>query len=269
MMQPFLASLAALALLTLPFAAHAQSVGIGIITPNPAAVLELQSTTKGLLLLRLTQAERNALGTGSIAPPVAGLVIYQTDNKPGLYAYDGAAWVLLNPDNLGNHIATQTLDLNNERLTGAATSALGDSAAQVQFQSTVPSKSVALITCSYYGRNYTRTMLSGYGTGPCGQDIDYAMWGNAYRADGWGDIFTAGRPGQPLRWVGLAGHPGYVNANAAIRIVDGTQGAGRVLTSDAVGNGKWMPISAAGTTSTWAPTSWQATAAPTASAAAA
>jgi len=177
---------------------------------------------------------------------VAGLVIYQSDNTPGLYAYDGSAWVLLNPDNLGNHTATQTLNLNAQRLSGVATSPLGDSVAQVQFQATVPSKSVALITRSYYGRNYTRTMLSGYGTGPSGQDIDYAVWGNAYRSDGWAGIFTAGKPGSPLRWVGLAGHPGYVNANAAIRIVDGTQAAGRVLTSDGVGNGKWLPITAAG-----------------------
>jgi len=71
-MQHFHTSLAALALLTLPFAARAQSIGIGTPTPNAAAVLELQSTTKGLLLPRLTQAERNALGTGSIAPPWRG-----------------------------------------------------------------------------------------------------------------------------------------------------------------------------------------------------
>lgn len=245
-MQQLHTFLAALALLSLPFAARAQSVGIGTATPNPAAALELQSTTKGLLLPRLTQAERNALGTGLIAPAVAGLVIYQTDNTPGLYAYNGAAWVLLSPDNLGNHIATQTLDLNNERLSGTATAALGDSTAQVQFQAAVPNKSVALLTRSYYARHYTRTMLSGYGMGPYGQDIDYAVWGNAYRSDGWAGIFTAGRPGSPLRWVGLAGHPGYTNANAAIRIVDGTQAAGRVLTSDAVGNGKWLPITAAG-----------------------
>ncbi|MDB5269294.1 MAG: hypothetical protein JWP58_2334 [Hymenobacter sp.] len=240
-------SLAFLALLALlPVAARAQSVGIGTTTPSPSAVLELRSTTQGLLLPRLTLAQRTALTSSATAPPVPGLVIYQTDNTPGLYAYDGTAWVRLGGDNLGDHTATQTLNLNNELLTAQATNALGDSIAQVTVQSTVPSKSVAFLTRSYYGRHYTRTMLSGFGMGPYGQEIDYAVWGHAYRSEGWGGIFTAGRPGQPVRWVGLAGHPGYINANSVIRIVDGTQAAGRVLTSDAVGNGKWMPITAAG-----------------------
>ena len=227
-------------------AARAQSVGIGTTTPAPSAALEINSTTQGLLLPRLTLAQRTALTSSTTAPAVPGLVIYQTDNTSGLYAYDGTNWVRLGGDNLGNHTATQTLNLNDKLLTGQATNPLGDSTAQVTIQSTVPSKSVAFLTRSYYGRNYTRTMLSGYGAGPYGQDIDYAVWGNAYRSEGWAGIFTAGRPGQPLRWVGLAGHPGYTNANAAIRIVDGTQATGRVLTSDAVGNGKWQPITAAG-----------------------
>ena len=47
-----------------------------------------------------------------------GLIIYQTDNTPGLYAYDGAAWVRLGADNLGNHTATQNLDLSTNQLVG-------------------------------------------------------------------------------------------------------------------------------------------------------
>ncbi|QHJ07846.1 tail fiber domain-containing protein [Hymenobacter busanensis] len=187
-----------------------------------------------------------------IASPPDGLMVFQTDGRKGFWYALSGEWLFIpdktkSGDNLGNHRATQAFNLNNKPLTGVATAALGDSTAQVLIQSSVPSKSVALMTRSVYGRNYTRTTLSGYGTGPYGQDIDYAVWGNAYRSEGWGGIFTAGRPGQtPLRWVGLAGHPGYINANAAIRIVDGTQAAGRVLTSDGVGNGKWMPITAAG-----------------------
>lgn len=57
-------------------------------TPNPAAALEVNSTTKGLLLPRMTKAQRDA-----IASPVAGLSIYQTDNLPGLRVYNGANWV--------------------------------------------------------------------------------------------------------------------------------------------------------------------------------
>jgi hypothetical protein len=222
------------------------SVGIGTSSPDAKAALDISSTDKGLLIPRLDSAQRAGIGS-----PPDGLLVFQTNGRKGFWYAVGGNWVYIpdktkSGDNLGNHVATQTFDLNNERLNGVATSPLGDSVAQVQFQSLVPSKSVALMTRSVYGRHYTRTMLSGYGLGPTGTDIDYAVWGNAYRAEGWAGIFTAGRPGQPLRWVGLAGHPGYVNANAAIRIVDGTQGAGKVLTSDGVGNGKWMPITAAG-----------------------
>jgi hypothetical protein len=63
------------------------SVGIGTLTPNSSAKLEVKSTTKGVLIPRMTQAQRNA-----IASPANGLLIYQTDGNSGFYYYDGAAW---------------------------------------------------------------------------------------------------------------------------------------------------------------------------------
>ncbi|GAA4393804.1 hypothetical protein GCM10023186_45750 [Hymenobacter koreensis] len=215
-------------------------------SPHEKAILDLDATGKGLLIPRMDSATRAQIGT-----PPDGLMVFQTNGRKGFWYARGGAWLFIpdkarSGDNLGNHTATQEFNLNNKRLSAVATAALGDSVSQVEIRSLVPNKSVALMTRSIYGRNYTRAMFSGYGAGPTGTDIDYAVWGNAYRSEGWAGIFTAGRPGQPLRWVGLAGHPGYVNANAAIRIVDGTQGAGRVLTSDAVGNGKWQAITAAG-----------------------
>jgi len=63
------------------------SVGIGTITPNSSSKLEIKSTTKGLLIPRMTQTQRNA-----IASPANGLLIYQTDNNPGFYYYNGSVW---------------------------------------------------------------------------------------------------------------------------------------------------------------------------------
>jgi hypothetical protein len=100
-------------------------VGIGTTTPNAAAVLDVTSTTQGVLLPRLTLAQRNALGTGRLAAPVAGLLIYQTDNTPGLYAYDGTGWVRLAADNLGNHTATQNLNLSGNLLVGGTAASPG------------------------------------------------------------------------------------------------------------------------------------------------
>jgi hypothetical protein len=61
------------ALTGLPTFAFAQSVGIGTTTPNAAAALEIQSTTQGVLLPRLSTNEMNA-----VTNPVPGLTVYNT-----------------------------------------------------------------------------------------------------------------------------------------------------------------------------------------------
>ncbi|MDX1479845.1 MAG: hypothetical protein R3301_19175, partial [Saprospiraceae bacterium] len=63
------------------------SVGIGTTTPDASAILEVQSTTQGLLIPRLTTAQR-----GAIAAPATGLMVYDADLKIIMY-YDGTAWV--------------------------------------------------------------------------------------------------------------------------------------------------------------------------------
>ncbi len=52
--------------------------------PHPSAMLDVESTEKGMLIPRMTQAQRNA-----IASPATGLLIYQTDNGPGVYFNSG------------------------------------------------------------------------------------------------------------------------------------------------------------------------------------
>jgi len=70
------------------------SVGVGTTTPNGSALLEIQSTTKGMLFPRMSNAQRNA-----IASPATGLLIFQTDNTPGFYYYSGSAWKSVNAFN--------------------------------------------------------------------------------------------------------------------------------------------------------------------------
>lgn len=57
-----------------------QSVGINTNTPDNTAQLDISSTTKGLLVPRMTQAQRAVIAT-----PATGLLVYQTDNQPGFY----------------------------------------------------------------------------------------------------------------------------------------------------------------------------------------
>jgi hypothetical protein len=73
-------------LLALPFFSHTQNVGIGTTTPAASAQLDVSSTTKGLLIPRMTAAQRDA-----IANPATGLIIYQTDAASGLYYNSGSS----------------------------------------------------------------------------------------------------------------------------------------------------------------------------------
>ena len=64
-------------------------VGIGTTSPAASAVLDIQSSSndKGILIPRMTQAQRNA-----ISSPATGLMIFQTDGNSGFYFYDGSSW---------------------------------------------------------------------------------------------------------------------------------------------------------------------------------
>lgn len=70
--------------------AQKDNVGIGTKAPDQSAILDLSSSTKGLLVPRLSESQRN-----SINAPAKGLLIYQTDNKEGFYFYTGDAWQTL------------------------------------------------------------------------------------------------------------------------------------------------------------------------------
>lgn len=70
------------------FSIQAQ-VGIGTETPNASSLLDLSSTSKGLLVPRMTEAQRNAISN----PPV-GLLVYQT-NGQAFYYRDHFWWKIL------------------------------------------------------------------------------------------------------------------------------------------------------------------------------
>ena len=68
---------------------RAQSVGIGTTTPNAGAILDLSSTNKGLLLPRMTTAQRTA-----IVNPAQGLIVFDTDTQTN-WCYNGTQWTSL------------------------------------------------------------------------------------------------------------------------------------------------------------------------------
>jgi len=55
--------------------------------PTGSSILDIKSTSAGLLIPRMTETQRNAIGS-----PATGLMIYQTDGIKGFYHYNGSAW---------------------------------------------------------------------------------------------------------------------------------------------------------------------------------
>lgn len=94
-----------LLLLAPGFQLHAQmGISTDNSTPDPSAMLDVMSTTMGILVPRMTESQRNA-----IASPATGLLIFCTDNKQ-YYTNKGTSaapnWVMISSQwlNTGQHI---------------------------------------------------------------------------------------------------------------------------------------------------------------------
>ena len=91
-------------------AVFAQSVSINHTgaLPNASAIVDISSTSKGLLIPRMTATQRTAIVT-----PASGLQIYQTDGTKGFYYFDGTAWKQLGaPVNLTGWSTTGNAAMN-------------------------------------------------------------------------------------------------------------------------------------------------------------
>jgi hypothetical protein len=58
--------------------------------PASSAGLDVDFSNKGILIPRVTKIQRDA-----IVNPATSLMIFQTDNNPGFYYYNGVSWTLL------------------------------------------------------------------------------------------------------------------------------------------------------------------------------
>jgi hypothetical protein len=103
-------------LLSVSFVTKAQ-VGIGTTSPDTSSLLDITSTTGGLLIPRMTQAQRTAIGS-----PVNGLLIYQTDAMIGFWYYNGTIWTTFS--------SGSSWSLNGNTGTTVSTNKLGTTDAQ-------------------------------------------------------------------------------------------------------------------------------------------
>jgi len=72
---------------TASFASAQQRVGVGTLSPHPSAALELASQSKGMLIPRMTSAQRMG-----IPNPTNGLLVYDSTTS-GFWYFDGVQWV--------------------------------------------------------------------------------------------------------------------------------------------------------------------------------
>lgn len=94
-------------------------VGIGTTSPDPSSILDITDTNRGFLIPRMTEVQRDA-----ISSPEAGLLIYQLDNTPGFYYYDGTIWTTFSTG------GGQAWELTGNAGTSPSTNLLGTTDAQ-------------------------------------------------------------------------------------------------------------------------------------------
>lgn len=96
-------------LVCLTYSIFAQNVGINTATPNPNAVLDVESTDKGVFIPRLTTVQKTTLGS-VLGLTDESLLVYDKDD--GLfYFWDGTAWSNLDQtgdDNWGTDVVNTT-----------------------------------------------------------------------------------------------------------------------------------------------------------------
>jgi hypothetical protein len=73
-----------------PFWAQSVAINEDGSAAHLSSILDVKSTSKGVLLPRMTKAQRDA-----IAGPATGLLIYQTSSPAGYYYYNGTNWDLV------------------------------------------------------------------------------------------------------------------------------------------------------------------------------
>jgi len=88
-------------------------VGVGTLTPDPSAMLDLTATDKGMLAPRMTSAQRIA-----ISSPANGLLVFDiTENA--FYFYNSSAWTKMDSKSRSKHkIISSAADLSDELAAG-------------------------------------------------------------------------------------------------------------------------------------------------------
>ena len=172
-----LLSIATTLLALSPIAAQAQ-VGVGTTTPDAKSALDIRAIDKGLLIPRLTEAQRL-----TITSPPQGLMVYQTDgtasggSQTGFWYYTGTGgWVFIEPA-----VGGLTLPYSGTTSNSSTAFAVSNTGAGQALSGTAAGNGTAAVR----GENTNPT--SGSGTGILGLTVSgYGVRGTASGTNGYG-----------------------------------------------------------------------------------
>jgi uncharacterized protein (TIGR02145 family) len=156
------------------------SVNTSGLPADSSAILDISSTSKGVLIPRMTAAQREA-----IVSPATGLLVYQTDSLSGYYNYQDSSWVLLNRPPCGESIyyggqtyhtvliGTQCWFKENLNIGVHSTTQTDNGIIEKYCESTVSEYDTL---CMMEGSRYVWSEMMNYTTAPGGQGICPEGW---------------------------------------------------------------------------------------------
>lgn len=240
--------------------------------PDPSAILDLQSTTKGFLVPRVSTTERNQIGTTQ-----GGLLVYDTDTESFWYYSNlEASWVEINSGTAVSEID----DLSDAKSDGTSVF-LGTGAGSVDdgsnnnsslgvnslhyntsgthntsvgsenmYRNTTGSRNTVIgRRGNYYNQEGTNNTIIGYwaGAGSSAHNKSgnvFLGYMAGYYETGDNKLYIQNSSSStPLIGgdfaSGFVDINGDLNLSGLLRIESGSPGAGKVLTSDADGDATW------------------------------
>ena len=220
-------------LLTIFFVAlysNAQNVAINNDGTSAAtsAMLDIKSTTKGMLMPRMTTAQRTA-----IVSPALGLLVFDTDTKT-IWAYNGTVWTNLSSVGGGGF----TLPYENSAAVASSAFKITNSGTAIEGITNGVSangiRGIATVNGSngVYGGSTSSTGVGVRGESNTGTGII------AYSGSGTG-LSASSLSGTGIYTNSISGLALNVNGNLKIAGGNTNPSNGAVLTSDASGNAVW------------------------------
>ena len=203
--------------------------------PDNSAMLDIKSTSRGVLVPRMSQSQRNA-----IASPATGLMVFQTDNLPGFYYNSGTPaaplWVLFG-SNAGTF--SQWITSGSNIYYNAGNAGIGTSSPVAKVQAVSPAYDARLAAASQavYGEH---SISGSYGWLGASNEGGYGYSANGYGLRGnttngyalYGMHSASGNSG----WIGAATE-GVYGSSAAGTGVKGNTTTGYAIQGNATGAG--------------------------------